>query len=99
MVERGGLENRWPSQGARGFESHPLRSAPRREELAQQRGALLLEHAAGHLGAVVEGGLGEDVEDAAGGAGLGVGGADRRRVGMRARTIAPAHIAQGSRVT
>jgi serine protease len=63
-------------QGPREQNSPPSGSAPRSEELAQQAGALGLEHPAGHLGAVVEGGLGEHGEDAAGGAGLGVGGAE-----------------------
>src|SRR3954468_3859733 len=46
----------------------PRASTPlsaRREERREQRGALLGEEAGGDLGAVVEAGLGEDVEDRA----------------------------------
>ena len=67
----------------RGFESHPLRSGPSQrggssapaagEELAQESCALLLAQAAGDPRPVVERGLAEHVEDAAGGARLGVG--------------------------
>jgi serine protease len=59
------------------------KSAPRGEKIGEERCALGFEHPAGYLGTVVEGGLGEDVEDTAGRAGLGVGGAvdDNRDAG------------------
>src|SRR4051812_14101656 len=54
----------------------PSAASPARcEEVGEQPRAAGGEHAAGHLRAVVEARLGQHVEDAAGGAGLGVGAA------------------------
>src|SRR5215207_9773030 len=53
--------------------ARPERLATRREERPQQVGALRREQPAGDGRAVVEPRLGEDVEDAAGRAGLGIG--------------------------
>ena len=56
------------------------------------------QHAFGDFHAVVQAGMVDDLHDAAYGSGLGIAGAKTRRE-MRAWTMAPAHMAQGSRVT
>ncbi len=52
------------------------------EERSQHRRALLGEHAADHLGAVVEPPVADDVEQRPGSAGLGVVGAEDDAVGL-----------------
>ena len=69
------------------------------EELDEQRTALVGPHADSRRDPVVQHGPVEQVETAAGGTSLGIGGTVRRGVRAGALTIAPAHIAHGSSVT
>src|SRR5439155_14381492 len=74
---------RWPrdwssdvcSSDLSGIEISILGIAPRREELREQLSRFVRENPAGHGGVMVELLLGKEIDDAAAGAGLGVGGA------------------------